>query len=120
MLTKLTAELTVSSLVIGFVAAYASVIFFSTLTVDSRPWWQSMQRDSSPSPVALSPEGKVISVRFAVPGLWQVSQLTGVPTGHGPEATCPWPGDGAGSFRLEEGTVSGGVAEGFASTPTKS
>src|SRR5262245_31009200 len=119
MFTKLTAELTVSSLVI-LPPAYASEIFLSTLTVDSRPWWHTMQRDSSPSPVALSPDGNVTSVRFAVPALWQVSQLTGVPTGHGPEAICACPGDGGGSFRFDVGTDSGGVAYGFASTPRKS
>src|SRR3954451_509036 len=119
MFRKPTAELTVSSLVI-FDAVYASPIFFSTLTVDSRPWWQSMQRDSSPRPVTLRPDGKVTSVRLAVTGVWHVSQLTGVPTGHGPDATWPWPGDGAGSFRFEVGVVSAGVAFGFASTPRKS
>src|SRR6476620_5718694 len=116
---KLTDELTVSSLLILF-AAYASEIFFSTLTVDSRPWWQSMQRDSSPNPVTVSPAGNVTSVRCAVTGLWQVSQFTAVPTGHGPDATWPCPGDGAGSCRLELGCASGGSAYGFASTPRKS
>src|SRR5690242_5920957 len=109
MLMKLTALLTVSSVVM-LPAAYASAIFLSTLTVDSRPWWQTMQRDSSPRFVALRPDGNVTSVRCAVTSLWQVSQLTGVPTGHGPEATCPWPGDGGGSSRLEVGAASGGVA----------
>src|SRR5262245_35246173 len=121
MFTKLTALLTVSSLVIGLAgAAYASEIFFSTLTVDSRPWWQTMQRASGPRPVALSPDGKVTSVRFWVTLLWQASQLTGVPTGHGPDATWPCPGEGGGSFRFEVGAPSGGEAFGFASTPTKS
>ena len=68
----------------------------------------------------MSPDGNVTSVRFWVTALWQVSQLTGVPTGHGPDATCPWPGEGAGSFRFEVGALSGGVAFGFASTPRKS
>ena len=44
----------------------------------------------------------------------------GVPTGHGPDATWPCPGEGAGSFRFEVGALSGGEAFGFASTPRKS
>ena len=45
----------------------------STLTLDSRPWWQAIQRTESSVPVTSTPEGKTTVFRFRVAALWQAT-----------------------------------------------
>src|SRR5512147_773803 len=60
-----------------------SLICLSTLTLDSRPWWQVMQRPS-PSSLVLTtlPDGKVTDTMVEAAGLWQVTHAK-VPAGAG-------------------------------------
>src|SRR5689334_19958548 len=69
------APLTGATTVSGASTALKSAICLSTLTFDSRPWWQTIQRASGPRLLIFAPEGNVTSVRFAVAVLWQVVQV---------------------------------------------
>src|SRR5512138_507985 len=69
--------------------ALKSAICLSTLTLDSRPWWQVIQRASPSSDVStFRPEGKVTEVRAMAAGLWQVTQSR-VPAGAGTSVAVP-------------------------------
>src|SRR5262245_7479957 len=90
MFTNVSAVETVSSSKVpGFAdAAFAFAIFVSTLTVDSRPWWQTMHRASLPRPETVSPDGNVTEDSVAVASLWHASHATTWPMGAG-ESTTP-------------------------------
>src|SRR5512135_3232746 len=58
-------------------------ICLSTLTLDSRPWWQVMQSASPSSEVLITlPDGKVTDTNSEAVTLWQVSHSS-VPAGAG-------------------------------------
>ncbi len=71
----------------GFTTVSASASFslkvlemtLLTLTVDSRPWWHSIQRASAPRFVSVMPDGNFTLVLLAVPLLWQATQSIRLP-----------------------------------------
>src|SRR3972149_4055617 len=67
-----------------------SLICLSTLTLDSRPWWQVIQSASPSSPaLMILPDGKVTDTIVDATGLWQVTHMK-APAGAGmPLATLP-------------------------------
>ena len=62
----------------------------STLTPDSRPWWQVMQRPLGPVCSMVTPDGSSTESIFKAAGLWQVMQVTTVPVGAGLSTTPAW------------------------------